>query len=58
MTMSGHKAIPVFKRYNLVTEKELAAIEWPTKGKTEGEIAGRLDTNMDTNEKEATAATP
>jgi len=28
--MSCHKTIPVFKRYNLVTEEELAGIKWPT----------------------------
>ena len=29
MALSGHKTMSCFKRYHLVTEDELAKIEWP-----------------------------
>jgi integrase len=32
MALSGHKTMSCFKRYNLVTEEELAGIKWPAHG--------------------------
>ena len=32
MALSGHKTMSAFKRYNLVTEEELARIKWPLHG--------------------------
>ena len=44
MALSGHKTMACFKRYNLVTEEELATIKWPE----EGRITRTMDTSMDT----------
>ncbi len=40
--------------FQSVTEEKLAGIKWPQKRK----ITGTVDTNMDTNEKGATASMP
>ena len=50
MALSGHRTTACFKRYNLVTEAELAAIKWPSKEEKTSPVA----TNMDTKEKGAT----
>jgi integrase len=54
MALSGHRTMSCFKRYNLVTEGELAAIKWPAKG----EEIRSMDTYMDTKEKWATGDNP
>ena len=37
MAISGHKTMSVFKRYSLVTEKELSKVAWANAPATEGE---------------------
>jgi len=54
MALSGHKTMSCLKRYNLVTEDELAKIKWPEQGR----ITRTMDTYMDTNEKGVTASLP
>jgi hypothetical protein len=38
--------------------RQVNTVFWNWKGSFEGRIAGTMDTNMDTNEKEATASVP
>ena len=44
MALSGHRTMACFKRYNLVTEQELAAIKWPSKEEKTSLIATNMDT--------------
>jgi hypothetical protein len=43
MAIRGHKTMSTFKRYNLVTEKELREIKWEPE-------EGSLDTYVDTSQ--------
>ena len=52
MALPGHKTIPCFKGYNLVTEEELSEINWPSQERKTGMV-----TYTGTNEKGATSKT-